>query len=523
MDRRDFLKASATALAALGLPEISPLTHAAELVKVGDAHAFDYAWLKGKAREMAAAPYKAPAQITQPELKALTFDTFQSLRFKPEHGLWAGENRGLEVRFFHPGYIFPTPVHMYEVVDGQAQQLAYDPDMFEYEGTGVNGRKLPKDLGFAGFKLINHTDPTRDIAAFLGASYFRAVGGEMQFGLSARGLAIDTGMPKPEEFPVFTAFWFERPPTNAEHMTVYALLESPSVAGAYRFVIEPGSTMVMDVDAAIYPRAGVERLGIAPLTSMYQTGENDKRMANDWRPEIHDSDGLAMWTGSGEWIWRPLANPENLRFNAYGDENPRGFGLMQRDRDFDHYQDDGVFYERRPSLWVEPKAAWGKGSVQLVEIPTVDETFDNIVAFWHPEQAVEPGQELLFGYRLYWGTQMPADTRKAKVVATRTGIGGVVGQPRKYFSWRFAIDFAGGQFPMLGSNIKPELELSASSGKVELTSVRPLHAINGYRAMFDLIPPEGDNTPINLRLFLKAEGHALGETWMYQYSPPVNR
>ena len=184
----------------------------------------------------------------------------------------------------------------------------------------------------------------------------------------------------------------------------------------------------MDVDAALYPRKAIERLGIAPLTSMFQYGENDRRMANDWRPEIHDSDGLAMWTGSGEWIWRPLANPRSMRFNAFADENPRGFGLLQRDRNFDHYQDDGVFYERRPSLWVEPKSGWGKGSVQLVEIPTVDETFDNIVAFWNPAAKPRAGEELLFSYRLHWGARPPVQASAARVVATRTGIGGVVGQ-----------------------------------------------------------------------------------------------
>jgi glucan biosynthesis protein len=163
------------------------------------------------------------------------------------------------------------------------------------------------------------------------------------------------------------------------------------VTGAYRFLIKPGTTQMMDVDAALYPRKPIERVGIAPLTSMFLYAENDKRISNDWRPEIHDSDGLAMWTGHGEWIWRPLVNPAHLRFNAYADNNPRGFGLMQRDRDFDHYQDDGVFYDRRPSLWVEPKSGWGKGSIQLVEIPTVDETFDNIVAFWNPEAKPQPG------------------------------------------------------------------------------------------------------------------------------------
>jgi glucans biosynthesis protein len=277
----------------------------------------------------------------------------------------------------------------------------------------------------------------------------------------------------------------------------------------------------MDVDAALYPRREIERLGIAPGTSMFQHGENDRRMANDWRAEIHDSDGLAMWRGNGEWIWRPLANPAQLRFNAYADENPRGFGLLQRDRDFDHYQDDGVFYEKRPSLWIEPKAGWGAGSVQLVEIPTLDETFDNIVAFWNPAKKPQPGEELLFGYRLYWGAQPPAHPPLATCVATRAGIGGIVGQPRKYWSWRFAVDFAGGDLSLLGKHAKVEAVVTASRGaKIEITSARPLHSIRGWRAMFDIVPPAGTE-PIDLRLYLSHEGQALTETWLYQWTPPA--
>jgi glucans biosynthesis protein len=256
---------------------------------------------------------------------------------------------------------------------------------------------------------------------------------------------------------------------------------------------------------------------------MFQYGENDRRVANDWRPEIHDSDGLAMWTGSGEWIWRPLTNPAHLRFNAYADNNPRGFGLLQRDRDFGHYQDDGVYYDRRPSLWVEPKSGWGKGSVQLVEIPTADETFDNIVAFWNPEEKPQPGQELLFGYRLHWGAKMPATPNLATVVATRTGIGGVIGQKRKYFSWRFAIDFAGGDLALLGKKVVVKPVISASHGSVEITSARPLESIQGYRAMFDLRLPDDVKEPVNLRLYLETDGQPLSETWLYQWTPPVDR
>jgi glucans biosynthesis protein len=303
-------------------------------------------------------------------------------------------------------------------------------------------------------------------------------------------------------------------------LTLYALLNSASIAGAYRLDLTPGANLVMDVDAALYPRNSVARLGIAPLTSMYQHGENDRRMAHDWRPEIHDSDGLALFTGAGEWMWRPLVNPRGIRVNSYVDENPRGFGLLQRDRDFDHYQDDSVFYERRPSLWVEPKAGWGKGAVQIVELPAPDETYDNIVAFWNPAEKVEPGQELLFSYRLYWGTRMPFGSPLAEAVATRTGIGGIVGQKRSHFSWRFAVDFAGGELAAIDKDAAVEPVITTSRGRIEITSARPQKEINGYRAMFDLKPIDESVEPIDLRLYLRLNGQSLTETWTYQWTPP---
>jgi glucans biosynthesis protein len=256
---------------------------------------------------------------------------------------------------------------------------------------------------------------------------------------------------------------------------------------------------------------------------MYHYGENDRRMADDWRPEVHDSDGLCMWTGRGEWIWRPLVNPPVLRFNAFAEDNPRGFGLLQRDRDFDHYQDDGVFYDRRPSLWVEPKSPWGRGSVQLVEIPAPDETFDNIVAFWNPAAKPRRGEEMLFGYRLHWGTRMPFGTPLAQVVATRTGMGGAVGRKREYFSWKFVVDFAGPNLPMLGKDVKVEPVITASRGTIETPGARPILPDRGYRASFDVRPPDGGTAPIDLRLFLRAGTQPLTETWLYQWTPPAER
>lgn len=525
MKRRDFLKGSlkGAALSAATLSSLSSMLALAaskeEVKLIGKAEPFDYAWLKGLARTLSASSYQSYAGNVPASLQKLDWDQYQHLQYRKEHALWADDGQ-FRAQFFHLGLYFKTPVRMYEVKDGMAQEIAYDPAMFSYGKSGVKASQLPKDLGFAGFRLNYHSDWSRDVAAFLGASYFRAVGGELQYGLSARGLAIDTAMPRPEEFPEFVRFWLERPAAGSDRMTVYALLDSPSVSGAYRFIITPGDTLEMDVDVALYPRKPIERLGIAPLTSMFMIGENDRRANWDWRPEIHDSDGLAIWNGNGEWIWRPLNNPRELRFNAYGDNNPRGFGLLQRDRNFDHYQDDGVFYEKRPSLWVEPKQAWGEGSVQLVEIPTLDETFDNIVAFWNPKEPVQPGQEYLYGYRLYWNGVPPVHTPLAYAVATRTGLGGVVGQRRHYFSQRFTVDFVGGKIPLLGGSLDVKAVVSSSRGRVELVSCRPQHQLGGYRAQFDVVPLDNKLDPIDIRLFLQLGEEAISETWLYQWNPP---
>jgi glucans biosynthesis protein len=519
MRRRDFLTASAS-LGSAGLARLLALPAAGlTSVAVGAPRGFDYAWLKGEARTLAQRAYRRPPEHRDEAVRKLDWDQYQAIRFRPDHALWAQADSRFRLQFFHLGLFYQTPVRLHEVHDGKAQELLYDRAMFDYGKSGLRASKAMSDLGFAGFRVHFHTDWQRDIAVFLGASYFRAVGAELQFGLSARGLAIDCGMDKPEEFPLFTSFWLQRPAADADQLTVYALLDSPSVTGAFRFEIFPGGTMLMEVDSAFYPRQVIERLGIAPLTSMFQHGENDERMAHDWRPEVHDSDGLALWTGNGEWIWRPLQNPAQLRFNAYADENPRGFGLLQRDRQFDHYQDDGVFYERRPSIWVEPRSNWGRGSVHLVELSTRDETMDNIVAYWNPLDKPQPGQELLFSYRLWWGSRLPHASPLAQVVATRTGIGGIVGQKRSYFSWRFVVDFAGGPLAMIGRTTRVEPVISVSRGTVEIPSARPLDALPGYRAMFDLRPSDDSSEPIDLRLYLRLGSEALSETWLFQWTP----
>ena len=369
MLKRDLLKS----FAALMLSSLPPIRaygavsdvegFAQPLVK---AQPFDYAWLKGHARTLAAQPYREVPSALPKAIKDLNWDEYQAISYRADHALWAGLRTRFHAKFFHLGLYYQKPVRMYEVGDGKAREIAYDQRMFDYGKSRLQGAQLPANLGFAGFRLNFHTDWVRDVAAFLGASYFRAVGGELQYGLSARGLAIDCGMSRAEEFPMFTEFWLERPAGNSDTLTVYALLDSPSTTGAYRFDIRPAATLTMDIDAAIYPRKAIERIGIAPLTSMYLHGENDRRMANDWRPELHDSDGLAMWSGNGEWIWRPLTNPPAITYNAYSDDNPRGFGLLQRDRNFTITRMTGCFTKGVPACgWSQNPAGARVRSISL--------------------------------------------------------------------------------------------------------------------------------------------------------------
>jgi glucans biosynthesis protein len=515
MRRRDFLQSTTLALAALSSARL-----AAAAERGRETRTFDYASLKGQARALAATEYRPPQHLVPDFLRALTYDQYQAIRFRHDHALWAQSDGHFRLEFFHCGRGFKEPVDVYELVDGVARPIRYSPEMFDLAGSGIEKRKLPADLSFAGFRVHTSTNWDEDVAVFLGASYFRARGSDSrQFGLSARGLAIDTAEDV-EEFPRFVSYWLEKPARDARTLVFYALLDSVSATGAYRFALTPGAPQVIDVDAAVYPRKPIRRLGIAPLTSMYQCGENDRRLANDWRPEIHDSDGLAMCTGAGEWIWRPLTNPGALRISSYLDEHPRGFGLLQRDRNFEHYQDDGVWYDNRPSAWIETKGGWPKGEIQLIELTAPNETFDNIVAFWNPAAPPQPGDELLYGYRMYWGTRLQAAPPLAQTVATRTGLGGVVGQARRSFSWRFAVDFAGGELPAFAKSTEVEPVITVSRGTIEVPSARPLQSINGFRAMFDIRPPDDSLTPIDIRMFLRHRNQPLTETWIYQWTPP---
>ena len=317
--------------------------------------------MKGIAHALAAAPYQAPTEKLPPAVERLDWDHWQAIRFRDDRSLWVGDGLRFQVRFFHLGFRIRKPVRLFSVDGGFAQEILYDPAMFDYGSSGLKGNDVPSNLGFAGFRLLFHTDWIRDFAAFQGASYFRAVDIDRQYGMSQRGLAIDCGASTPEEFPDFIAYYLEKPAKDSSVLTIYGLLDSPSVAGAYRFVIDASDPLTMDIDAALYPRKQIERVGSPMHQHVLWSRKNDRRVDKTGVPEIHDSDGLQIWSGSGEWIWRPLMNPTGLRVNSYTDERPRGFGLMQRERRFEQYQDDGVFYDKRLDCWVEPQEQLGQG------------------------------------------------------------------------------------------------------------------------------------------------------------------
>lgn len=518
MTRRELLQkimtlAAWSALAPAGL-RLSP----ASAGSGAEGRPFDKEWLREQARALSLLPFKASVEKLPEWIQNLDWDEYQSIRFRSDHALWADENLPFQAQFFHLGLFFQHPVSLHEVVDGVANPIHYSHDLFTF-GERLNVPSAGSDLGFAGFRVHAYPDFKRDIFSFLGASYFRAVGGTKQYGLSARGLAVDTGLPRPEEFPEFRTFWLERPTADADHVTLHALLDSPSVTGAYSFKVWAGDRTVMEIDAQLFPRQPIERIGIAPLTSMFQFAENDRRVSDDFRPEIHDSDGLSMHTGQNEWIWRPLVNSPVLRVNSFLDEDPKGFGLLQRDRNFDHYQDDGAFYHLRPSVWVEPLGRWGKGAIQLVEIPTADETFDNIVVFWNPEEPFGRGQERRFAYRLSWGSEPPARPAAAEVIATRIGAGGIIGQKNRPPSRKFVVDFEGGRLSDLPQDAKVTPVISISRGEIKQPAARPLLGTKAWRCSFDL--HSDGKEPVDLRCYLRDDQGALTETWLYQWTPPA--
>jgi glucans biosynthesis protein len=514
LGRRSFL--GSAVVASLQLSRIARVAANDSGLSLGKPRAFSFESLAAHARSRAALPYRLPLLPVPSVVKQLDYETVGKIHYKVDCALNADGPGVYPISFFHLGSFFPKAIEMHVVEHGKARQILYSQRYFDMP-VDSPARKLPVNSGFAGFHVKEskrRSDwQTQDWVAFLGASYFRAIGALNQYGLSARGIAIDTTAPGGEEFPDFTQFYFETPTRDGQPMVIYALLDGPSISGAYRFACTRTTGVVMNVECKLFMRRDVEQLGIAPLTSMFWFSEYDKASRIDWRPEIHDSDGLALLTGRGERIWRPLNNPPRTVSSSFLDQTPRGFGLLQRDRVADHYL-DGVRYENRPSLWVEPLGDWGRGAVQLTEIPTDDEIHDNVVAYWQPAEPARMGMQYDYRYRLHWLADEPYPARDlARVVATRIGRGGQPGRPRPKGVSKFVVEFAGDV--LAGANARANI--TPSRGAISYSFVEPVPDTPRLRAQFDLTV-EGSE-PVELRMFLADADKTLSETWACQFIP----
>jgi len=517
-------RAVITGLSVAGLAATGALAGAAT-AQPGVPQPFGFADVERRARDLSKTPHAAKVPDLPAAIAKLDYDAWRDIRFKPDRAFFGAEGSPFRLQLFHLGFLYNRPVTVNLVRGGVATPIAYQASLFDMGRTKID-KPLPVDLGFAGIRIhsfLNSPSLLDELIVFLGASYYRFLGRDELYGLSARGLAVNVeGQGVPEEFPVFREFWVTMPEANAAALVIDALLDSPGLTGAFRFTVYPGDETTVAVQATLYPRTELATLGLAPLTSMYFIGENDRRHSDDYRPELHDSDGLQIAAGSGEWLWRPLDNPKARRISSFADTDPKGFGLLQRDRGFASYQDLEAAYQRRPGYFVEPDGAWGEGAVTLMELPTDTETNDNVVACWRPRRPYAPGEAVRLSYRVrsVGGDALHPGARVVNTFVAATVASGTAKaeEAQGALSRRFLIDFAGGDLAYYRADpSRVEVIASASDARVTATSLVANPHTGGLRAAIDvLVSTPGQAT--DLRAFLRAGGRALSETWIYSWT-----
>ncbi len=479
----------------------------------GESPAFNFGTVREMARGIAAKDFKPSKNDDLPDvLKKMTYDQYNTIRFRREHSLWKDDHVRFTAQFCQRAYLFQDPVKVHVLDNGKVTDVPFSPEMFDYDSNNVP-KNLPPTLQFGGFRLLyplNSPQKQDEVAEFLGASYFRILGGGQRYGSSLRGLAIDTAEPSGEEFPRFTEFWLEKPPQLAGGMRVYALLDSPSVAGAYRFVIEPGANTITEVETSLFFRKTPKKIGIAPIGSLFLEGQNRTRFIPDYRPQVHDSDGLLIEPGNDNWIWRPLVNPaKEHQLSQFPVAELKGFGLTQRDREFRDYDDLGSRFEARPTYWIEPIGNWGPGTVELLEIPTQNDWNDNIVAYWIPRDMPSPGQELHLAYHL--SAMLNGPDGKPILRIRSTHVRPEMGDSPP----RFVIDFAGMMPQPADLSVGAAAKLHTSQGQVKNVVVETNEAVGGWQVFFDLVGA-GDNRT-EVRLHLQPKDQPVSETWIYDF------
>lgn len=492
--------------------------------------AFGFEDVAEKARTLAGQEYQAPETNTTPTLRELEYEQYAQIQYRMDQAIWREEGLPFQLSFFHEGMHYVSAVEMNVIDDSGVHEIPFNPDDFHYGDVTLNEEDL-EGLGFAGFRIhypINTPNVFDEIMVFQGASYFRVVGENQVYGLSGRGLAIDTetpsnkpGVPSGEEFPAFREFWVVKPEPGSQSLTLFALLDSPSATGAYRFVLHPGTDARLDVQSRIFLRKPIKKLGIAPLTSMFLFGPSQPSPTLNYRPAIHDSNGLLIHAGKAGWIWRPLVNPKQVEVSNQHVEDLEGFGLLQRSHDFQDYEDLVDRYDLRPSAWIVPQGDWGPGSVELVEIPTQNETNDNIVAFWKPDEMPPIGEPVDFNYRIYWTMNEskyhdPALSWADHTLRSRGEVrqNDLIRKPDG--SLAFVIDFMGPALESLAPDIRPTAIIDVGdNGKLVESRVIRNVAEGGWRVILR-VERTDDKQPLEIRAHLEESTRHLSETWFYR-------
>ncbi|MFS4438903.1 glucan biosynthesis protein [Paracoccaceae bacterium GXU_MW_L88] len=514
MQRRAFLQVTAAQAVLTALPATLHAQDEDAAPEDGEPQGiFSFDTVIAQAKARASAEYVAPNSTLTGSFADLNYDQYRAIRFRRDRDPWADlPNFGIDL--LSPGLIFYEPVKINLVREGRATPIPFSTDLLEFDPSQFSPEQAANtevgDMGWSGFRMrtpLNRPDVMDEFIVFQGASYFRAVARGTLYGLSARGLAIDTGSPQGEEFPLFTDFWLDTPQSASQTVRIYAILDSKSVSGAFQFDVTPGEETVIETRLVLFPRADLDGAGIAPLTSMFWFSPANRRGVDDYRPAVHDSDGLQIYTGASQSLWRSLSAPPRLQFSDFVDENPKGFGLVQRERDFDAYQDSEARYERRPTAWIEPRGDWGKGQVRLVEIPVENEFNDNIVSYWRPREPLEAGQRYDYAYDLTFTAASPDPAPVARVVATRSG------RPVNDKNGRsYVIDFELEPF----KDETPEANIRASTGEIANIYVLPLPDENILRLGF-LYTPDGDQAA-DLQASLRRGEQTVSESWVARWS-----
>lgn len=477
---------------------------------MGEGQRFEPGMVLEIARVLARRPFTPPPADLPEPFSGLNYEQYIGIKALPQAMIWGGEGRGFMAEPLHRGFVFNSPITIFVVEDGVVRRVLYDRSRFDFGRLNV-GNAPGNDLGFSGFRLhaAGPNGQMQEFSLVQGATFFRAIARGQNYGVVSRALTLRPAETRGEEFPIFRAFWMERPTPGINALVVHGLIDSESTAGAVRMTFRPGDVTIVDVELTLVPRVALDHVGFGGMNTTYFYGPGDRRSGDEIRPGVHESSGLQILNGQGEWLWRPLRNPQTLQISAFVDNNPKGFGLLQRDRDFANYQDDDQRYERKPSLWLEPIGEWGQGAVQLLEIPTDSEINDNILAYWRPRGQMPPGIDVTIAYRQFWSWTPPDRPPLATVQSTRVGRGG--GQRRR----RFLVEFSG---ETLSGNAG-EIRAVVSTNVGAISNLRLIHTPErkSLRSLFELDP--GAENACELRLVLEAGGKPISETWLYRWTP----